>query len=266
MRLFWSFFVRDFHTEISYRLSFLLSVTGVFFTTFSFYFVSLLLGDDIPALDAYGGDYFSFVIIGVAFSGYFGVGLSGFARAIRQAQTTGTLEAMLMTPASLSSIVIGSSLWSYAFTTFRVLIYLALGLFFLGLRFQDANILGALVSLILSIIAFASIGILAASIIMVIKRGDPVTSLFSSVSTLVGGVLYPVEILPSWLQSIAALLPITYALEAMRLSLLMGASWEELWPQLLALIIFCVVLGPISLVAFRYAVLRARAEGTLAHY
>ena len=266
MPLFWSFFVRDYRTEISYRLSFLLSVTGVFISTFSYYFMSLLFGDDIPALAPYGGDYFSFVIIGIAFGGYFGVGLNGFSRAIRQAQTTGTLEAMLMTPASLSSIIIGSSLWSYAFSTFRVFLYLALGTLVLGLRFENANYLGAVVSLLLSVVAFASLGIIAASVIMVIKRGDPVTGLFSSLAMLVGGVLFPVEILPPWLQFIAALLPITYAMEAMRLSLLTGAEWAELWPQILALLIFCLVLGPISLFSFRYAVRRARAEGTLAHY
>ena len=266
MRLLWSFFVRDFHTEMSYRLSFLMSIVGVFFSTLTFYFVSLLVGDDVQALSAYGGDYFSFVIIGIAFGGYFGLGLNGFARALREAQTTGTLEAMLMTPAPLSRIIIGSATWSYAFTTFRVFIYLFIGILFLGVSFSGANYLGALVALILSIVAFASMGIIAASVIMVIKRGDPVTSLFGSVSTLVGGVLYPVEILPPTLQALAALLPITYALRAMRQALLNGASWADLAPDLLILLLFCVVLFPISLWSFRFAVRRARSEGTLAHY
>lgn len=266
MRLLWSFFMRDMRTELSYRLSFLMSMAGIFFSTLTFYFVSLLLGDEVPALEAYGGDYFSFVIIGVAFGGYFGLGLNGFARALRQAQTTGTLEAMLMTPAPLSQIIIGSATWSYAFTTFRVFVYLLLGTLFLGLNFEGANYLGALAALVLSIVAFASMGIIAASVIMVIKRGDPVTSLFGNVSTLVGGVLYPVEILPAGLQIFAALLPITYALRAMRLALLSGATWAELLPDLLILLLFCVVLFPVSLLSFRFAVRRARAEGTLAHY
>ena len=171
-----------------------------------------------------------------------------------------------MTPAPLSQIIIGSATWSYAFTTLRVLIYLLVGIVLLGVSFRGANYLGALLALILSIIAFASMGIIAASVIMVIKRGDPVTSLIGSVSTLVGGVLYPVEILPGWLQAIARLLPLTYALRSMRLALLSGASWQELLPDLLVLLFFCIVLFPLSLYAFRQAVRRVRIEGTLTHY
>lgn len=101
---------------------------------------------------------------------------------------------------------------------------------------------------------------------MVIKRGDAVTGLISGLANLVGGVFYPVAILPSGLQFIAKLLPITYALRLMRQALLGGATWSELAPDFLALIIFCIVLFPISLLVFRYAVQRARLEGTLAHY
>ena len=125
---------------------------------------------------------------------------------------------------------------------------------------------GIVAGLILSIISFASIGIIAASVIMVIKRGDPVTGFVSGLASLIGGVYYPVEILPSWLQVIANLLPITYALRVMRLTLLLGASWADVAADLLVLALFSVLLLPLSLMLFRYAVERARADGSLAHY
>jgi ABC-2 type transport system permease protein len=173
---------------------------------------------------------------------------------------------MMMTPTPVSLVIIGSALWSYAFTTFRVLVYLLLGTLFLGLHLGQANYPAALASLFLSIIAFASIGIISASIIMIIKRGEPITALLSGFAFLIGGVYYPVEILPDWLGLPAKLLPITYALSAMRLSLLTGASWATLAPDLLALTAFCLVLFPLSLVAFRYSVERARLEGSLTHF
>lgn len=267
MRLFWAFFVRDFQTETSYRVAFLLGFTGVFVTSFLYFFISQLFGNNVNQLLAeYNGDYFAFVIIGVAFGGYFGVGLNGFAQALRQAQTTGTLEAMMMTPASVSAIILGSALWSYAFTTFRVFIYLLLGSLFLGLRLHSANYLGALVCLIISIVTFASVGIIAASVIMVIKRGDPITGLFNAFAILVGGVYYPVHVLPDWLQTISRFLPITYSLHAVRLALLNGATWAELMPDFIILLGFSIVLFPLSLLTFRYAVERARRDGSLAHY
>ena len=266
LRLLWAFFLRDFRTEISYRFSFILSISGVFFSAFTFYFVSLLLGDSVaPTLRQYGGDYFAFALIGIAFSSYFGLGLNSFARALRQAQTTGTLEAMIMTPASISTIVLGSAAWSYAFTTFRVLIYLLLGLA-LGVPLAGANYLAGAVTLLVSIVAFASIGIISAGIIMIVKRGEPIATLFNGFATLVGGVYYPVEIMPAWLQVVSRLLPLTYSLNAMRQALLNGASWSELAPDLLILTAFAAVLFPLSLLIFRHAVRRARADGSLAHY
>ncbi len=267
LKLLWSFFQRDFYTETSYRLAFLFSLTGLFFSVFTFFFVSQLVGPQAsPYLDQYGGDYFAFVIIGLAFSGYFSLGLGGFSRALREAQTTGTLEAMMMTPTPVSIIVIGSALWNYAFTTFRVFIYISIGVLLLGLRLTGANYLGGLVSLILSIIAFASIGIIAASIIMIIKRGEPITALLGATANLLGGVYYPIEIMPEWLQIFSKFIPVTYALRAMRLSLLSGASWAELAPDLLIMVGFTVVLFPLSLFIFRKAVERTRLDGTLAHY
>ncbi len=172
----------------------------------------------------------------------------------------------MMAPTSLPSIITGSALWSYIFTAFRVLVYLLLGTLLFGVSFSGANYVAALIGLILAIISFASIGIISAAIIMVIKRGDAHTGLIASVANLVGGVYYPVAILPRGLRLVAKLLPITYALRVMRQALLAGASWSELAPDLVALAIFCIVLLPFSLLIFHHAVQRARFEGMLAHY
>jgi ABC-2 type transport system permease protein len=267
MRQLWSFLVRDYRTEVSYRFSFILNLSGILFSAFTFFFISQLIGEAAnPYLQEFEGDYFSFVIIGIAFSGYFGVGLTGFSRAVRQAQTTGTLEAMMMTPLPMPTLVIGSALWSYVMTTMRVFVFILLGVLVFGLDLSRANALAAVVILLLSIIAFASIGIIAAGIIMIIKRGEPLTSLFSAFANLVGGIYYPVAILPQGLQVIAGLMPITYAVRGMRLALLNGASWPALLPDIAALLIFIVVLFPLALFVFHRAVERARVDGSLAHY
>lgn len=264
---FGAFLKRDFHTETSYRFAFLFTLGGILFRALVLFFMSEFIGAVAnPFLGDYDGDYFSFVIIGVALGGYFGVGLTSFSRALRQAQVTGTLEAMMMTPTPVSLLIIGSAAWSYAFTTFRVFIYLAFGAIFLTLDLSQANVPAALLILILSIVAFATIGIIAASIIMVVKRGDPITALLANSANLLGGVFYPVAILPAWLQLFSYLLPLTYALRGMRLALLNGASWSLLMPDILALCLFCIILVPVSLLIFRLAVRRAVYEGSLAQY
>jgi ABC-2 type transport system permease protein len=261
-----AFLRRDWQMQVSYRFSFVLQFFGVFFNVFVFYFLSLLVGPSATSLlEDYGGDYFAFVLIGLAFSGYFGVGLRSFASNLRDAQTTGTLEAMLLTPTRLSTIILSSGLYDYGYTTIQVIVYLVLGAFLFGAQL-NGNVPVALLVLALTIVAMTSMGIIAASFIMVLKRGDPVTWIFNSTSLLLGGVYYPVQILPDWLQSLSLLLPITYSLEAMRQALLNNASLNQLLPEIIALVIFCVLLVPLSLLAFRLAVRRARIEGSLAHY
>lgn len=262
----WAFLKRDYYQEASYRVAFLLQFISIFLWVVIFYFIAQLIGPSAsPYLTNYGGDYLSFVLIGLAFSGYFGVGLSGFASSLRQAQTTGTLEAMLTTTTPLSMIVLASALWDYLLTTLRVGLYLGLGAF-LGVNLGGGNYLGAFIVLLLSIVAFASLGIVAASIIMVIKRGEAISWAFNAGSNLLGGMYYPINVLPAWMQWAARLLPLTYALESMRRALLQGASLGDLAGDIGILALFCILLLPSSLFAFRYAVRRAKIDGSLTHY
>jgi ABC-2 type transport system permease protein len=262
-----AFLRRDLHSEASYRFSFLLQFLNIFFSVAVFYFVAQLLGDRVnPYLAPYGGDYFSFVLIGIAFGSYFGVGLSSFSSSLRSAQTTGTLEAMLSTPTRLSTIILSSAQWNYLITTLRVLLYLLIGALFLDVHLNNANYMAALIVLLLTVITFSSLGIIAAGFIMVLKRGDPVTWIFGTVSNLLGGIYYPIAVMPDWMQNLAKLIPVTYALRAMRLALLQGASFSELRGDILALGFFSVLLLPLSLLVFGFAVRLARNDGSLTHY
>jgi len=261
-----AFLRRDLLIELSYRLSFFFQFAGIFFSVLTFYFIAKLVGESAtPYLEPYGGDYFSFVLIGVAFQGYFWVGLSSFSESIREGQVSGTLEAMLVTPTSVDTIVLSSALWSYIFVTLRVLVFLVMGAFLFEVSI-NANLLSAAAILILTVICFSSLGIISASFIMVFKRGDPINWLFGSLSTLLGGVFYPVSILPKWLQTLSGLLPITYSLRGIRYAILQGYSLSALSSEIFALLAFCSLLIPLSLICFRYAVRVTKRSGSLMKY
>jgi len=261
------FLGRDFRMEVSYRLSFLLQLLGILFSSASFYFVAQLLGESAaPQLSRYGGDYFSFVLIGIAFVGYQGVALYTFSRVIRSAQTQGTLEALLVTPTPLPTILLSSSLWSFIFASLRVVTYLLVGALVFSADLGQANVVAGLVVLLLTIATLSGIGILSASFIMVFKRGSPVNFVIGSLSSLLGGVYYPVEVLPGWLQTLARFFPLTYSLEAMRRALLAGESLAALAREVTILTAFAVALLPLGLIAFRLAVRQAKRDGSLAHF
>ena len=261
------FFRRDFLVQVSYRLSFILQLLGILFSVTTFYFVARLLGAAAtPYLGDYGGDYFPFVLVGIAFVGYQGVALYTFSGIVQSAQVMGTLEAMLVTPTRLSTILFSSSLWDFAFSSLNVMAYMLAGVILFGVDLRGADLFAALVILCLTILTLSSIGILSASFIMVFKRGSPINFVFGSLSVLLGGVYYPLAVLPPWLQAIARLLPLTYSLDAMRRALLLGESLVELLPEVTALAGFSALLLPLSLLAFRYAVRQAKKDGSLAQF
>ena len=262
-----AFLLRDLIEAASYKLAFVMQLAGIFFSVLTFYFLSQLFGQGVsPYLKPYGGDYFAFVLIGIAFANYLGVALRSFSSQIRTAQVMGTLEAMLVTQTEIPTIILSSSLYSFIFTSFQVVIYLLLGSLLFGVNMGQANLVAALLILLLTIISFSAIGIISASFVMVFKRGDPLAWLFGSASILFGGVYYPIAILPGWLEKVAYLLTITYSLEGMRLALLKGHSLNALLPNLLALSIFTLVLLPLSIMSFQWAVRKAKLQGTLTHY
>lgn len=263
----WAFLKKDFLNEVSYKWSFFLQFFSMFINVGIFFFLSQLMGGASSKYIAeYGGDYFSFVLIGVAFTSYLEVAIESLSASIRGGQMMGTLEALLTTQTELTTIIISSSLYSFLFTSLRIFIFLIIGLLFFDLNLSQANYIGALMILLLSILAFSCFGILSASFILYFKKGDPFSQFFSSMNWLLGGAYYPVEILPRWLHVLSYVLPITYSLKGLRLALLSGAGFRQLSPYFLTLILFILVLLPFSLVSFSFAVKKAKEDGALIHY
>ena len=266
VRMLLAFVRRDFQIEVSYRTSFALQFFGIFFTVLLWYFISAVLQAPKTTPGLEGLDYFSYVLLGVALSHYLTMAMMAFAGKIRNEQVTGTLEAMLVTPASIGTIVLGSSLWDFLLTSIKVVVYLAVGWLFFGVALKAGGFLPSLLILALTILAFSGIGILSAAFILYLKRGDPITYLVASGSALMGGVFFPPEAMPRWLGRWSSFLPITYALRALRRALLRGSRLADLLPDIEALALFAVLLLPLGILAFRFAVRKARQEGSLVQY
>jgi ABC-2 type transport system permease protein len=250
----------------SYRIGFLLSTGGSLASILSVFFLGQAFGDSLAGpMERYGGSYFGFAVVGVAFSNLMAVGLTGISSTIREGQMMGTLELMLLTPNRLGVLLVGASLWSHAMAAVTLAIYLLVGLA-LGMDMSQANVPMTLISLVLAVVAFNALGLFAASIVIVIKQGNPVSLLLGMASVLLAGVFYPVSVLPGWLQAIGQFLPLTHALELIRRSALGGEGIGTLWGPLLALIGLTAILAPAGLWACARAVRFAQTDGSLSQY
>lgn len=258
---------KDVQIEFSYRLGFVFRLISIFTLLLIFFFISEIFGPGVtPYLQSYGGNYFSFVLIGLSLSTFLNVGLITFANAVREEQKIGTLEMIISSPIRLTTYLFSALAWPFVFTAIQTVIYILIGVFLFKAELIFSQISIALVILALTVLAFSGLGIISAALVMVFKQGEAFAALFNIFNSLLGGIYYPVSVLPMILQKTALILPITHSLNALRAVLLSGASWRDVSGEVLTLLVFVAVLLPISLFCFHLAVRRAKYDGTLTHY
>ncbi len=258
---------RDWGSARSYRFPLALTGVQLFATVASYFFLGRLVGHGSTA--AVGSQlkegYFSFAVIGTALLSFVGISLTTFARRVRTDQTTGTLEVLLISPAPAWLVVPATASYELLFGGVSALATVGLASVIFGLRFDvtPPSLMAAVLGFAGGLVLFCAIGIAFAGFILVVKRGDSAISLLIVAFSLLCGVVYPIELLPTPLRVIGEALPFTWVLQVMRSGLLdSSAQWlrlAELWVTALALV-------PISLWIFDRALRRARWTGTLAQY
>jgi ABC-2 type transport system permease protein len=262
-----AFIIRDLRREVSYRFSFFLQVLGFLPIVVMFFYLSRLVGPSISGpLGPYGGSYFPFALIGISVHNYLTLAISSFTRSLRDSQLSGTLEAVMATPVGLHPFLIGSSGYSFCLNSLRVLIYLGFGSLVFSIHFHWARLPSVLLVLLLTIASFTGLGIFSAGFTLLFKRGDPVNWTINMSSWFLGGVYFPVSLLPGWAQKAAAVIPMTHTLESLRMILINGSSLGDVGDHLLVLGLWALVGLPLSIICFRLALRRTRVLGTLGHY
>ncbi len=251
----------------SYRLSLLLNLGSAFFMLLVLFFLSdLVSGLGSTYLNNYGGDYFPFVVLGIAMSSLVNAGLRGFTSTISGEQAVGTLEPMLAAPAGAFRTFAAASVAQNLMTFIWPAMYVALGaIFYRG--FVWAGLPELLLAVFLTSAAYFGIGMASAAFTLVFKRGNPVAMIFGGLPNLISGVWFPASLLPAWLMKAGWLLPITFGLEAARMALIPGtpgvASRTFIYTYLT---IYAVSALAIGYVAFSLALKRAKKDGSLSHY
>jgi ABC-2 type transport system permease protein len=261
-----AFFRRDLAIARSYRMVFGLEILEAFFGVASFYYLSRFVStEQLTRALPRGTDYFAFALVGFAFFDYLHVSLTAFDNSILEARQNGTLEAMLVTDTPLVIMLGASAAYPLLLLALRTIVYLAWGILVFHFPIQHANWVGAMIVLVASMLAFASLGILSTSYLLLFKRGNPARWLIIGASGLLGGMMYPVSVLPRPLQWLSQIIPVTYSLEGMRQALLAGAGLVQLWPSVRALLLFSLILLPLSSMLFGWALHLTKITGTLTH-
>jgi len=260
-----AFLRRDFRINISYRASFALQTLSTVLQLALFYFLSRVVDEGEFARQGLSGGYFGYAAVGLAVLTIVQVSVGSFSLKLREEQMTGTFEALVATPASPSLIVLSSAVYELIRATVSALVLLgaAIGVFGLRLEVDPASIAVAVVALAGCLGLFASLGVAVAALTVVFKRTTGLLGMVFAGIALLGGVYFPIEVLPAPIERVASALPFTWGLDVLRASLL-GGNVDA--AQLAGLFVSAVLLLPLAMLGFTAAVRRARQTGTLAQY
>jgi ABC-2 type transport system permease protein len=228
-------------------------------------------GGDARALDAFAArtgtaDVAGFVFVGWAMYMWLSVVLWGPGTALRTEQVRGSLEAVLLTPASRVVPLFGPATahlvpaaWSFAVIGF--------GLWWLfGTRLELSAVLRAIAVAALTIPAMYGIGALFATIALRFGEIGGLVQMVRGVFTLCCGVTFPIVLLPEWARAFALALPPTYFVADARAVLLAGADLVDVLPDLAILTATGIVACILAVIAFRITEASARRVGMLGRY
>jgi len=262
----WLYFWRDLMIAKTYRSPFVFdAVQALLGATMFFYAARFVDSPQLRSALPRPGSYFAFALVGFVFFDYLSVAMDTFDQSLMEARDSGTLEHLLVTQTSLPLMLAGSSIYPFLITTLRIAIYIAWGAILFHFPLRTANWFSVFLVLAASLLSFSGLGILSASYLLLFKRGNPAKWLLIGLWSIAGGMLFPVSILPDWLQVVAKLNPMTHALNAMRAALLDGAGLLQLLPAIELLLLFAAALLPISMLVFYWTLERTKSSGTLSH-
>ena len=258
-----TFIKRGFVHSASYRLNFSLSIVNVLIGLISYYFLSQAYARG--KLGVFGDNPEGFIIVGTTFNTFVSVALASYAGSIRSEMFLGTIEHWLLSASTMTRLVALSTIWEFLWPLVTTLVTFTLLVIILGVHFS-IDVPAMLVFFLLTVVVMSGFGLISAGIIMVSKIGDPLSTAWGAVNSLFIGALFPVAILPLWMQHISDWLPNFYALNGLRAAMLQHHSLSQETHNLIILLIFAVVIVPLGAISFRLGFERARSQGTLAQF
>ena len=262
-----AFVRRDFLVAWSYRFAFFTDALALFLQALLFYFVGLLV--DESKLPEFGGSrvsYMQFVVIGIALAAFVQIGLGRVSAAMRREQMIGTLESILVTPTSPSTIQLGSVVYDLIYVPLRTGIFLVLVAVGFGLDFNLAGLLPATLVVLFFIPFVWGLGLISAAGTLTFRGGSTGVGFGITLLTLGSGAYFPLELLPGWVETVAKVNPMAIAIDGMREPLLGTVDWGESLQHLIVLTPMSAVSLALGIFAFRLGLQRERRRGTLGLY
>ncbi len=258
-----AFLLRDLNIAMTYKFNLLINILFIFFILGLLYGISL----NNQEFSYFAREnYFGELLVGLALVDYMIVCLTIFAREVRQAQTLGTFEALLITKTSIITIILSSYALSLVRSTARLLIYISISIIFFDLNINLSRFPLFLGVIIYSSIPFIALGLISAAIVIMFKIGDVINFLISIFSIFLSGIFFPKDLFPVFLQKLSEFLPLTNSVELSKAILFNNSSSNSYLEYFVSLTIMIGILLPAGIFLIYHAIRFSKSNGGLSNY
>jgi drug efflux transport system permease protein len=162
----------------------------------------------------------------------------------------GTLEQLLMTPASISEIIIAKIAPPFFLLGITGLVAMAVLELYFHVPFRGSVTL-LVVTSALCLLCGIGIGTAVATVTKSAQQAQLAIFFLNPPLISLSGALMPAEAMPSWMRPFTAVNPVYHYGVIARATLIKGSGLIDLWPNVLALMIFAVGLVSVSVWRFR---------------
>ncbi|MBK9927839.1 MAG: ABC transporter permease [Anaerolineales bacterium] len=138
---------------------------------------------------------------------------------IRGDRRDGTLELIVASPTSLGTVESIRTMTNVLAGLLSMSVAFIAALLIFHYSLADANLLAAIVSFLLILLGMWALGIFFANFLVWSRLSGSMVEFLEMPVAIVCGFMYPIQILPQWMQSISVIFPIRWALEAMNSAL-----------------------------------------------
>jgi ABC-2 type transport system permease protein len=163
---------------------------------------------------------------------------------------TGTVEQLLMTPTSALEIVTAKMVPVFVLLMGMVVLVLTLARLVFGVPFRGSTGLVVTASA-LCVLTGISIGTLLATFARSATQAQLMSFFVNPPLAVLSGALTPIDAMPKWIQPLTLLNPVRHFAAISRAVLIKGVGLKVVYPQVLALLAFTLVLVGISVWRFR---------------
>jgi len=253
---------RDAILFVSYRTQVVSQFLGPLFTIAVFYYISRLL--TAKTFHSPGG-YFGFVIVGLVIIQILTLSLGLMPGSVRQELISGTIERFLVSAHGPVNGILGTMLFPLCNALLAGVVTLAFANLIFGLPLAATSLLAIPVAL-LGVVAFMPFALFLVALVMAFKQIASASQFIVSGIAIVGGLYFPVTLLPGWIRWMSDVQPFTPATDLLRHLLVGAALVHPAGIELLKLVGFSLVLLPAGLALLAAAIRYGQRSGTIAEY